>query len=282
MTKKPLILCADDFGQSAAINEGILALVAQGRLSAVSCMVNGPAWAAGAPRLMALPAVQQGRASVGLHLNLSEGRPLSPALARRWPQCPPLPRLIAQAQLRLLPPAAWQDEPDAQWAAFQQHAGRAPQHLDGHQHVHHLPQLRRWVLAQAARHPALRVRGTGAVAGPGFAPSFAIKRALIENTGGRTLQAALDVRGAAQNTRLLGAYDFVQTDYRRLMQAWLAQVPPGGALLFCHPGDTAPPGAADAIAAARVRERSYLASAAFAQDLQAAGVQLTAGRPSAG
>ena len=272
---RPLILCADDFGQSQAIDDAILALLAQGRLSAVSCMVNGPAWAADAPRLMALPAVQQGQVSVGLHLNLSEGRPLSAALARHWPQCPPLPRLIAQAQLRRLPRAAWQDEPDTQWDCFQQHAGREPQHLDGHQHVHHLPQLRAWVLARQARHPALRVRNTGTPTGPGFA----LKRALIQGTGGRTLQTALKTRGAAQNSVLLGAYDFQQNDYRACMQAWLQHVPPlgplPGALLFCHPGNAG--AGPDAIAAARLRERDYLAGDAFAQDLRAAGVVLVSG-----
>ncbi len=273
---KPLVLCADDFGQSAAIDEGILALVAQGRLSAVSCMVNGPAWAADAPRLMALPAVQQAQVSVGLHLNLSEGRPVSAALAREWPQCPPLPRLIALAHLRRLPAAAWQDEPGAQWALFQQHAGRQPDHLDGHQHVHHLPRLRDWVLAQQGRHPALRVRDTGTVAGPGFL----LKRALIAGTGGRTLSRQLQARSAAQNRVLLGAYDFVLQDYRACMQAWLTQVPAEGALLFCHPGMAGPE--PDAIAAARLREHAYLAGDAFVQDLQAAGVSLSPRTSSAG
>ncbi len=277
---KPLVLCADDFGQSTAIDEGILALVAQGRLNAVSCMVNGPAWPTDSARLMALPAVQQGLVSVGLHLNLSEGRPVSAGLAKQWPQCPSLPRLIALAHLRLLPSAAWQAEPDAQWALFQQFAGRAPDHLDGHQHVHHLPRLRDWVLAQQTRHPALRVRDTGNAAGPGSA----LKRALIAGTGGRTLGRRLQARSAAQNRSLLGVYDFVQTDYRACMRAWLAQVPSEGALLFCHPGmaDAQPHGHPDAIADARLREHAYLTSDAFAQDLRSAGVSLRARTSSAG
>ena len=55
---------------------------------------------------------------VGLHLNFTEGRPLSGRLARHWPDLPPLPRLIAQAHLRLLPLSQVRNEVHAQLAAF--------------------------------------------------------------------------------------------------------------------------------------------------------------------
>jgi hypothetical protein len=245
-------------------------------------MVNGPAWARDAARLMALPAVAQGQVSVGLHLNLSEGQALTSELQRRWPTLPALPRLILLAHLHLLPKAALLDEPHAQWACFERLTGRVPDHLDGHQHVHHLPALRTWVLGQQARHPALRVRDTGKPLGPGFA----LKRALIAATGGRTLSRQLQVRRAAQNRVLLGAYDFEQADYRACMQAWLAAVPADGALLFCHPGLAGRGPNLDAnldvIAPARLREHAYLASKAFADDLLAAGVALSPKTPSAG
>lgn len=263
-----LALCADDFGAGAAIDEAIVALLRQGRLSAVSCITNAPGWAAGAAALMALPAVQRGAASVGLHWNLTEGRPLSPALAARWPQLPALPRLIALAHAGRLPLAALQTELDAQWHEFERHAGRAPAHLDGHQHVHHLPGLRRLVQALALAEPGLRVRDTGRVRGPGFA----VKRALIAATGGRALGRWLQTQGRAANRELLGVYDFRESDYRGLMRGWLARLPPTGALIFCHPATGDVPG--DAIAAARCREWAYLSSAAFADDLREAGVRL--------
>ncbi|MDR3497477.1 MAG: ChbG/HpnK family deacetylase, partial [Ancalomicrobiaceae bacterium] len=46
-----LQLCADDFGLSEGIDRGILALIADGRLSATSCMVAGPALATHAGEL---------------------------------------------------------------------------------------------------------------------------------------------------------------------------------------------------------------------------------------
>jgi len=269
--QRTLALCADDFGLSPAVCLGILDLVRRERLGAVSCLVNAPAWPAFAQELARLPAVAGGRVQLGLHFNLTEGRPLSSSLAERWPSLPALPRLIAQAHLRRLPLAAIADELQAQHAAFVRGAGCAPAFVDGHQHVHHLPGVRdgllQW-LAQA-RAPAPAVRATGHLPGPGFG----FKRALIAGTGGRALARALDRRGLRHNASLFGVYDFKAPDYRALMRGWLAALPPSGALLFCHPARAAADDG-DAIAAARARELAYLGSDAFGADLDAAGVRL--------
>lgn len=263
-----LTLCADDFGLSPGVCSGIARLAHAQRLNAVSCLVNGPHWRDGAALLRAFPASVE----AGLHFNLTEGVPLSGPLRRVWPRFPPLARLIALAHLRWLPQAAIGAELAAQWATFTEATGQAPAFIDGHQHVHHLPQVRDVMLAiveTTLQRPM--VRNTARVLGPGHA----IKRALIAGTGGRVLQRALAQRGIAHNSVLLGAYGFSATaDYRALMQRWLARVPPAGALLFCHPGDADSSGIVDAIAHARPREAAYLASDAFASDLAAAGVIL--------
>jgi len=116
--------------------------------------------------------------------------------------------------------------------------------------------------------PLPAVRSTGRVLGPGFG----FKRYLIERTGGATLMASLRAHVLPHNPALLGVYDFASTDYRRLMQRWLAEVPPEGALLFCHPGD--PKTDDDPIATARLREIDYFAGDLFVQDLAAANVVL--------
>lgn len=262
-----LALCADDFGQSLAIDRGILALARQGRLQAVSCLTGGAAWAADAAALVQL--AEPGGLQIGLHWNLTDGAPLAPALAARWPRFPTLPALIARAHLRALPLAAIGAELQAQWAAFVAISGRTPDFVDGHQHVHHLPGLRDLLLAALPAAAAPALRHTGRLPGPGFA----VKRALIAGTGGRALGRQLQRRGLPHNTSLFGVYDFRDPDYRAWMQRWLAALPARGALLFCHPGEAADD-AADPIAGARVRELAYLRSDAFADDLVAAGVTL--------
>lgn len=263
MTRR-LDLCADDYGLTPALSGCLVELAAHERLSSLSCLVNGAHWPAAAARLAALDR----SIGIGLHFNLTEGEPLSAQLRRAWPHLPALARLIADAHLGLLPLAAIAAEWRAQLDAFTRAAGRAPDHVDGHQHVHHLPGVREIVLdGVAALRPPPTVRSTGRVSGPGFA----VKRALIEHTGGRALARELARRGLRHNAVLLGCYDFEALDYRALMRGWLAAAPAAGALLFCHPG---PAEAADPIAAARARERAYLASDDFARDLAEAGVEL--------
>ncbi len=273
MTLRPLLLCADDFGLTEGIDAAVEQLVAQGHLNATSCLTNGPRWREAGPRAAAL----RPRALVGLHFNLTEGVPLSQALARHWPRLPSLHRCIALAHLRQLPMGAVAEEFDTQWSAFVQATGQLPDFVDGHQHVHHLPQVRRLIVERSAAAPKpLPVRSTAAVQGQGFG----LKRALIERTGGRALVWHLQRARVSHNAVLLGAYDFQTPDYAGLMRGWLAQVPAEGALLFCHPAKAVPANedepVADAIAAARLREFAYLSSEAFSQDLQSGGVQLKA------
>ncbi len=264
---RTLALCADDFGLAPGISAGIARLARARWLTAVACIANSPHWPEDAKRLRDLPAT----VDVGLHLNLTEGRPLNPRLAARWPRLPGLPRLIAQAHLAALPRSDLHREVHAQLAAFIDAYGKPPNFIDGHQHVHHLPGVREIVLDMAEHvQPLPALRSTGRVLGPGYG----IKRWLIELTGGRALADALGRRVLAHNPALLGVYDFAATDYRSLMQRWLAELPADGGLLFCHPGGRSEGDPPDAIGAARARELAYLGSDAFDADLAAADVVL--------
>ena len=203
---RTLALCADDFGLGPGISAGIARLANSQRLSAVSCITNSPHWAEQAVRLQGLPE----SVDIGLHLNFTEGKPLSARLARRWPVLPSLPSLIARAHLHALPQAELRNEVHAQLRAFIHDYGEPPRFIDGHQHVHHLPGLRDIILDMAEHvQPLPALRNTGRVLGPGSG----FKRWLIERTGGRALARALKQRVLAHNPALLGAYDFEELDY---------------------------------------------------------------------
>ncbi|HEY9109582.1 MAG TPA: ChbG/HpnK family deacetylase [Roseateles sp.] len=267
--QKRVSICADDFGVSTAGSRGIAELAGSGRLSAVSCLTTGEPWLECAPMLADLPAAVER----GLHFNLTEGEPLSAELRRHWPHLPRLSRLVALAHLGRLPRSAIEQEWQAQLQRFTDRVGAMPCFIDGHQHVHHLPGVRDVVLAAVVKASgAVAVRNTGCVLGPGHA----FKRRLIECTGGRALQRQLRAQGIRCNRVLLGAYDFRDPDYRGCMQRWLAAAPVQGSLLFCHPAaqGVAGPDLSDPIGDARRREGEYLASAAFVEDLAAAGVDL--------
>lgn len=256
-----LAVCADDYGLGPAVDRGILALAAQGRITALSCLVTSPRWPASGA------ALQGCRADTGLHFNLTEGEPLSAALRQHWPRFPTLGRLLLLAGLGRLP-AAVLAEFQAQLQRFVAVRGQAPAFIDGHQHVHALPGVRPAVLA-AAQQLGVPVRHTGRVCGPGAA----FKRRVIAACGGRALAAEARQRGIAMPTALVGVHGFdAHVDYGSHMRRWLRAVP-DGALLFCHPA-LGEPDPGDPIAAARVREMAYLASDAFVADLAACGVTL--------
>lgn len=262
-----LAVCADDFGLSPGISQGIARLARAQRLNGISCLANAMHWRSGAPLLKDLPP----GVDVGLHFNLTEGEPLSPDLRRVWPRLPSLARLLAAAHLHALPQAEIAAEWSAQRSAFVDALNCEPAFVDGHQHVHHLPLVRNILLdGISGMHPTPAMRNTGRVLGPGFG----FKRAVIAGTGGRRLQRALNERGVAHNAALLGVYDFSPGTYRQWMRGWLAAVPREGALLFCHPGAVDASGIGDAIAAARAPEATYLGSSEFADDLAAANVVL--------
>ena len=267
---RSIAFCADDVGLVGGVADTVAALAAERRLSSASCVTTAAAWPSEGAALGNATKALEGF-ELGLHFNLTEGAPRSPELARVWPQLPGLKELIVRAHLGALPLAALASEWRAQSDAFADVVGRLPAHVDGHQHVHHLPQVRDVVLekiATLASRTRPAVRNTGRLIGPGHA----LKRMVIEGTGGRALLHDLLATGLRHNEALLGVYDF-RGDYRPLVRGWLAAAPQRGGLVFCHPKRGAPD-TADPIAAARDREAAYLASDAFADDLAEAGFSL--------
>jgi len=69
---RKLIICADDFGMSKGVNEGILLAYKIGAASDTSLLVNGPAFQD------AVKIIKQNKIPVGLHVNLTSYSPISP------------------------------------------------------------------------------------------------------------------------------------------------------------------------------------------------------------
>jgi predicted glycoside hydrolase/deacetylase ChbG (UPF0249 family) len=143
-----IILCADDYALTEGVSRAIGELAAARRLSATSVLVTTRHWPAAAARL----AVHRGRLSVGLHLDLTLGRPLGP-MPRLAPggTFPARNALLARALLGLLDTAEIQDEIERQLEAFEKGLGFQPDHIDGHEHVHVLPGVRRALLAAVSQ-----------------------------------------------------------------------------------------------------------------------------------
>lgn len=129
-----LIVNADDFGQSRAVNRGVLRAHREGIVRSASLMVRFPAAAEAAAIARALhPGL-----SLGLHIDLGE-----------WVfdhgEWVPLYEVVSPGD-----GDAVAEEVQRQLASFRALTSREPTHLDSHQHVHRRDPARA-VVAEAAR-----------------------------------------------------------------------------------------------------------------------------------
>lgn len=113
------IVNADDFGQSAGINQGIVVAHERGIVTSASLMVRGQAASAAAAYARAHP-----RLSVGLHVDLSESIYQDGEWITLYERVDRLDARAVEAEIR------------AQLSLYRELMGRDPTHLDSHQHVH--------------------------------------------------------------------------------------------------------------------------------------------------
>ena len=206
------------------------------RLSATSAIVTLERWPEDAREL---PAIRD-RVAIGLHINLTLGTPLGamPTVARDG-RLPKLGTLLALALAGRIDRDEIEAEVTRQLARFERELGFAPDHVDGHQHVHALPGIRQGVLAAlAARFPD----GGPLLRNPADRPSRVLTRgsaagkALVIGLLSTGFAAAARARGFAVNTSFAGASSF---DRRRSYGQELAaalSAPSGRHLIMCHPG----------------------------------------------
>lgn len=270
---RPFVMCADDFGLSAGVDDGILALAEGGRISATGTMPTGPAFAADAPRLRAVA----DHLDVGLHFALTDLAPISP-IASLDPAGHPatLRQVLIRALSGRIDYREITAEIGRQVDRFRAAIGRDPDFVDGHQHVHVLPGVRRglfeafdrgildarrtWV--RDCREPTRRILARG------VEPAKAAFIALLSSG----VAAAAGRRGITVNDGFGGITAFrpeaVAATYPRFLTG-LGRRP----LVMCHPArPEAPADPSDPIDRARRAEFAYFSGEAFARDLDAAGL----------
>jgi len=254
---KPVIVCADDFAQTAAISDGILRLVDSDRLSAVSCFADSPLW----PTVGAQLVNARATLLVGLHFNLTHPFGHGERPLRHW----------------LLHSIAGSIDFDAVRVALERQldrfcavTGRPPDFIDGHEHVHAFPHIRNVIADRIVQRADLEntcIRDVAHLVGTTDAP---LKRRVIRTMArlGRGSRAC-----RAFNTGFGGDYSLTpRAPYEALFAGWLAAAPPGS-LIMCHPQAPRPATAATA----RDVEYDYLASPRFVAALDRSRATLVRG-----
>jgi predicted glycoside hydrolase/deacetylase ChbG (UPF0249 family) len=230
------VLCADDFALTEGVSRSILALLERGKLTATGAMTNRPHWQSFAPALAAF-----GRtADLGLHLNLTCAAPLG-AMPRLAPGGE-LPRLADLARAAATSATARSEiaaEIARQLDAFEDGLGRAPDFIDGHQHVHVLPGIRRALLDLVARRyaaGAVYLRDPADSIRAIRARGVAVGKALVIAGLARGFRGAVLRRGLRVNRGFSGVAPFDPArDFTADLHRFL--IMPGPAhLVMCHPG----------------------------------------------
>lgn len=245
-----LIVNADDFNLTAGVTRGILEAHQRGIVTSTTVMVNLP----GLERSRDL-ARETSRLGLGLHLNLTFGRPVLPPAK--------VASLVDGTGCFIRNPgrvgeagdlSEIREELAAQAEWFETVFGCRPSHLDTHHHVHRHPQIFEVVLDLA-----------GALGIP--------LRAFTPEMAGRIRRRRLPAADRAVGD--VGPDAFWQPGS---LLAFLRNLPPGITELMCHPGYADAALAASSYCAQREVELRALCDPRVKDALMAAGVQCIAYR----
>jgi predicted glycoside hydrolase/deacetylase ChbG (UPF0249 family) len=271
---KRIILCADDYGFSPGVSKAIRDLIARGRLNATSAMTIFPGFAEEAKALLDTPSPAP--VQIGLHLTLTGGyAPLTaPPVATRDGKLPALNALLSPFARFRIDRKALDLEIAAQLDAFISAFGRLPDFVDGHQHVHLMPGIRKCFLKEVTRiAPNAWVRQCGP----------AKMRDLITADNKTRVIGALNFAfrrqaarmGLKTNPSFTGAYSFAGPDkFSGVFPRFLDELTDGG-VMMCHPGFAdAILRERDTLVDRRDEEYAFLAGDDFNKVMKAAGATL--------
>lgn len=272
MSRSSIRLIADDYGLAPGVSGAILDLIDRGRLTGTGCMTGFPEWEQEAARIKPFC----GRASIGLHLTLTD-QPAVTGASNLAPEgrLPPLSSLALPIRRGRVEEREVHAELDAQYGRFVGALGRQPDFIDGHQHVHFLPVVRKWLLARFAAgsdQPALR----GA---PALSTSMAAPKIAAIATLAAGFNRAMARAGFAVMTPLSGIYDWRQPEkFAPTLYAAVETLPEAG-VFMCHPGHVDETlRARDPMQQVREVEFSVLGGEEFGARLARAGMRVMDGK----
>ncbi|HEX5412672.1 MAG TPA: ChbG/HpnK family deacetylase [Terriglobia bacterium] len=243
---KKLIVNADDFGLTQGVNRAILDGHHNGIITSATLIANGGAFDSAVAACSTAPAL-----GVGVHLNLTQGRPVSPpsrvpsivtSEGSFYPSPGSLVRQIVKSSVRL---GDVETELRSQIEKVAS-AGIRITHLDSHKHIHLIPQVFNMVL-KLARECGIRcIRCPIEPASGALGPLLGCRSGWIHVTRQYLLGRALSALAALQSKKVTEAglhrpkhfYGLSQTGFfdAKVLRTILRSLPEGTSELMCHPG----------------------------------------------
>jgi predicted glycoside hydrolase/deacetylase ChbG (UPF0249 family) len=275
-------LVADDYGISPAVSAAIRDLIARHRLSATSVMTLTPSFSRS--EATALLDAAGARAAIGLHVTLTGPfKPLTPDFAPLHDGAFPfLSGMAGRALAHWQYPELLETEILRQFTAFQDAFGRAPDYVDGHQHIHVFPQIGDALLrVMKSAAPRAWVRQCGRA--PEAPKSLSDPKGYILDALSRRFRRLAEAQSVRTNPAFAGTYSFAPgAQFDQLFPTFLEGLPDGG-LIMCHPGKVDDELLRlDPLTTLRECEYAYLLGQSFPQLLADRGYALAAVTPSAG
>lgn len=234
-----LIVNADDLGADGGRNQGIFEAIGTGSVTSASILANGPGFGDALAKIHTLDGAQ---VSFGIHLNLSEGEPLSGGLRLLTGSGGPFlgkaatQRLLLRSGHAELETEVWK-EVNAQIRRLKE-AGVTIHHLDGHQHVHVFPAVVRAAMKAAADHgiPWIRIPDEPCPEGGNDRISVALpEEAGLFSRLGSEARALLNAHALRAPDRFFGLYWKGRLTMTAL-EAMVRCLPDGLSELMVHPG----------------------------------------------
>jgi predicted glycoside hydrolase/deacetylase ChbG (UPF0249 family) len=189
---------------------------------------------------------------------------------------PSIGALVAQALARRLPLAEIEAEIGRQIDAFCDVMGAAPTHVDGHQHIHVLPGVRRALFAALERRglAGLPMRDSSDFARRIVARRAFAAKALKVNALAAGFRRSATQAGHVLNDGFAGFSDFAVEGYGAQFSAYLAAPGPRH-LVMCHPGHVDEAlRRLDPVTESREAELAFLLSPRFHELLDEKGARL--------
>jgi predicted glycoside hydrolase/deacetylase ChbG (UPF0249 family) len=229
-----IVVCADDYALSPGVSAGIRELIAAGRINATSVMTIFPEFEQEAKALQATK--NSIPIQIGLHATLTGNFAPLKATSISSPngRLPMSDKTWPPFGYFRIDPHAVKTEVSAQIEKFIGVFGRAPDYIDGHQHVQLMPGIRAKLLEavqELAPNAWVRQCSPG---GKSKNPSDAKTRFLSYLSRGFRAQA--ERAGLKYNPAFSGAYDyFAPSNFGALFAGFIEGLPEGG-VVMCHPG----------------------------------------------
>ena len=224
INQKKVCICADDFGLSGSISEGIIDLVSKKKIQAVSCILNKKIF----PKYYKKLKRYKNKVDIGLHINLTEN---DKGINLKFDN---LLNFFKTLFLIFFKKRLIVKEIKNQINEFEKYFKFKPKHIDGHHHIHQLPIINLLIINSILDFKPF-VRQSGDSISNILSRKICIIKSIIISFFSSKLIMILKKNKIKYNKSFSGIYDFKKNlNFKFFFKYFLIQIEDNH-LIMCHP-----------------------------------------------